>query len=95
MWMYIEVGEWDNALPVSRLRVVQPSTCITRPTLGVRIGYAWWEAQLVLRPAVPCLQAISWAGGPGLCIVRMLDALILIRVASDGSPSDTIASCAW
>lgn len=95
VWMYSEVGECDNALPMSRLRVVQPSTCITRPSLGVHIGYAWWEAQLVLRPDVPCLQAISWAGGPGLCIVRMPDALFLIRVASEGFLSDTIASCAW
>ena len=95
VWMYNEVSECDNALPMSRLRVVQPSTCITRPSLGVRIGYAWWEAQLVLHPAVPCLQAISWAGGPRLCIVRMPDALFLFRVASYGSSSDTAASCAW
>ena len=95
MWMYSNVDKCDEALPMSRLQVVQPPTCITQPSLRAQIGYAWWEAQLVLHPAVPCLQAISWAGGPGLCIVRMLDALILIRVASDGSPSDTIASCAW
>ena len=95
VWMYSEVGECDNALPMSRLRVVQPSTCITRPSLGVQVGYAWWEAQLVLRPDVPCLQAVSWAGGPGPCIVRMAGALFLIRVANEGFLSDTIASCAW
>lgn len=55
VWVYSEVSECDNALPMSRLRVVQPSGCITRPSLGVRIGYAWWEAQLVLHPDVPWL----------------------------------------
>jgi hypothetical protein len=95
MWMYSKVGKCDDALPMSRLQVVQPPTCITRPSLRAQIGYAWWEAQLVLRPAVPCLQVISWVGGPGLCIVRILDARFLFRVASEGFPSDTIASCAW
>ena len=95
MWMYSNVDKCDEALPMSRLQVVQPPTCITQPSLRAQIGYAWWEAQLVLHPAVPCLQAISWAGGPRLCIVRMPDALFLFRVASYGSSSDTAASCAW
>jgi hypothetical protein len=59
MWMYSKVGKCDEALPMSRLQVVQPPICITQPSLGAQIGYAWWEAQLVLHPAVPCLQAIS------------------------------------
>jgi len=29
MWMYSEASKYDNALPMSRLRVVQPSTCMT------------------------------------------------------------------
>jgi hypothetical protein len=38
MWMYSEAGECDSTLPMSRLRVVQPSTCITRPSLVCELG---------------------------------------------------------
>jgi len=89
MWMYSEASKYDNALPMSMLRVVQPSTCITRPSLDVQVGYAWWEAQLVLLPDVSFLQAIPRTGGLELCIVRMPDALLLFRVASKGSARDT------
>ena len=93
VWMYSKVSKYDNTLPVSRLRVVQPSTCITRPSLDVQVGYAWWEAQLVLHPDVSFLQAISCSGGSGLCIVRMPDALLLFRVANDGFAIHSIAPC--
>jgi hypothetical protein len=95
MWMYRQASECDNALPTSRLQVTQPSTCTTRPSLGVQVGYAWWEAQLVINPDVSFLQAISCSGGSELCIVRMPDALLLFRVANDGLAGHTIASCAW
>jgi hypothetical protein len=95
MWMYSKASKCDDTVPWSSLQVVQLSTCLTRPSLGLRIGCGCWEAQLVLLSDASFLQAVSCAGGSELCIVRMPDGLFAFRHAGCEFASNAITSCAY